>query len=166
MDKVNRQKLVLSDLDHVEFWDNWREAGLAMGITPNPKRLDEWGQYMENAITNFEAESLFIAFEKADMKGWTRYVQAHPPSPEALAVLVILGLEKFLAQKGRVAGLESGVARRKNMRCTPEAVERLYQQELDAGTEKRNIAAKLAARLKVTPHHIRNLLRQAKDKRD
>ena len=94
MVKANRQKLLDSELDHLEFWANWREAGRAMGITPSPKRVDEFSQYMENAIANFEAESLFIAFEKADMEGWTRYVQAHPPSPETLAVLFLLGLEK------------------------------------------------------------------------
>lgn len=161
MVKANRQKLEPSELDHVEFWANWREAGRAMGITPSPKRLDEFGQYMENAIANFEAESLFIAFEKADMKGWARYVQAHPPSPEALAVLVILGLEQYQSQKGRMAGQESGIARRKKAQLTPEMVAKLYQQEMATGTEKRNVAAKLAKRFKVTPHHIRDLLRQA-----
>lgn len=92
MVKANRQKLEASELDTVEFWANWREAGRAMGITPSPKRGDEYGQYMENAIANFEAESLFIAFEKADMEGWTRYVQDHPPSPEALAVLMLVAV--------------------------------------------------------------------------
>ena len=94
MVKENRQKLVESELELVEFWANWREAGRAMGITPDTKRVDEFGQYMENAIANFEAESLFITIEKADINGWTRYVQAHQPSPETLAVLVLLGLEK------------------------------------------------------------------------
>lgn len=161
MVKANRQKLESSELDTVEFWANWREAGRAMGITPTPKRVDEYGQYMENAIANFEAESLFIAFEKADMKGWTRYVQEHPPSPEALAVLVILGLEQYQSQKGRMAGQESGIARRKKAQLTPEAVAKLYQQEMATGTERRNVAAKLAKRFGVTSHHIRNLLRHA-----
>jgi hypothetical protein len=103
MGKVNRQKLLDSEIDHVEFWANWREAGRAMGIPLSPKQTDKYGQYMENAIANFDAESLFIAFEKADMEGWKRYVQDHPPSPEALAVLVLLGLEqhhKKLRAKG------------------------------------------------------------------
>jgi hypothetical protein len=163
MVKANRQKLVLSELDPVEFWANWREAGWAMGITPSQKRVDEFGQYMKNAIVNFEAESLYMAFEIADMEGWTRYVQDHPPSPEALAVLIILGLEQYQSQKGRMAGQESGNARRKKAQCTPEAVARLYQQEMATGTEKRNIAAKLARRFSVTPHHIRKLHKQAKN---
>lgn len=103
MVKVNRQKLLDSEIDHVEFWANWREAGRAMGIPLSPKQTDKYGQYMENAIANFDAESLFIAFEKADMEGWKRYVQDHPPSPEALALLVLLGLEqhhKKLRAKG------------------------------------------------------------------
>lgn len=113
MVKANRQKLLDSDLDRVEFWANWRVTGRAMGITPNPKRADEFGQYMENAIANFEAESLFIAFEKADMQGWARYIQAHPPSPEALAVLVILGLEQHRKEIGAKGGKSKGANNRK-----------------------------------------------------
>lgn len=161
MVKANRQKLLRSELDIVAFWANWREAGRAMGITPSPKQVDEYGQYMENAIANFEAESLYRAFEKADMEGWARYVRDHPPTPEALAVLVILGLEQYQSQKGRIAGQESGIARRKKAQCTPETVAKLYQQEIATGTEKRNIAAKLAKRFNLTSHQIRNLLRQA-----
>ena len=163
MVKASRQKLVDNELELVEFWANWHEAGRAMGIRPSAKRVDDLGQYMKNAIANFEAESLFIAFEKADRVGWTRYVQAHPPSPEALAVLIIFGLEQFQSQAGRMAGRASGIARRKNVPCTPEVVESLYQSLMATGTEKRNIAAKLAARFDVTPNHIRNLLRQAKN---
>jgi hypothetical protein len=162
MVKANRQKLLDSELDHVEFWANWREAGRAMGITPSPKRVDKFGQYMENAIANFEAESLFMAFKKADKKGWTKYVQDYPPSPEALAILVILGLEEFQSQKGRMAGHKSGVARRNKLKCKPEEVARLYEVYMASGTEERNIAAKLATRFSVTPNHIRNLRKQAK----
>ena len=115
MDKPKRQKLKKDELDKVEFWANWREAGRAMGLMPSLKRHDEFGQYMENAIANFEAESLFIAFEKANLEGWTRYVQDHPPSPEALAILVILGLEqhhgklraKGAKQRGHRVGKQS-----------------------------------------------------------
>ena len=112
MVKANRQKLEPSELDTVEFWANWREAGRAMGTTPSPKRVDEFGQYMENAIANFEAESLFIAFETADMEGWARYVQAHPPSPEALAVLVILGQEQHRKKIGAMGGKSKGATNR------------------------------------------------------
>jgi hypothetical protein len=112
---------------------------------------------------NFEAENLHMAFEQSNnISDWKKYLQAYPPSPEALAVLVILGLEQFQSQKGRTAGQESGIARQKKARCTLEAVEKLYQQELATGTEKRNIAAKLAKRFNVTSDHIRNLHKQAK----
>jgi hypothetical protein len=95
MDKPKIQKLNVDDLDEVAFWANWRAFGQAMGITPVSVKSDnEFRQYMNNAIANFEAESLFIAFEKADVVGWTRYVKDHPPSPETLAVLMFLGLEK------------------------------------------------------------------------
>lgn len=117
-----------------------------------------------NLSANYEAENLHIAFQhSSDMEEWKKYLQVHPPSSEALAVLVILGLEEFQFQQGRMAGHESGKARRKKAPCTAQDVERLYRQEMEAGTEKRNIAAKLAFRFKVTSHHIRSLLSQAKN---
>ena len=113
---------------------------------------------------NYEAENLYMAFEQSsNMSDWKKYLQAHQPSPEALAVLVTLGLEQFQSQKGRMAGHKSGVARRKNAQCTPEGVAKYYQQEMTTGTEKRNIAAKLAARFDVTPGRIRQLRKQAKN---
>jgi len=95
MDKPKRQKLKVDDLDEVAFWANWRALSRAMGLSPDYIKSDnEFHQYMNNAISNFEAECLLIAFEKADVVGWTRYVKDHPPSPETLAVLMFLGLEK------------------------------------------------------------------------
>jgi hypothetical protein len=116
---------------------------------------------------NYEAENLHMAFEQSsNMSDWKKYLQAHPPSPEALAVLVILGLEQFQSQKGRMAGHKSGVARRSKVKCKPEEVARLYKVYMANGTEERNIAAKLATRFSVTPNYIRNLRKQAKNKRD
>ena len=113
---------------------------------------------------NYEAENLYMAFEQAsDMNEWKSYLEKHPPSPEALAVLVELGLEQFQSQKGRMAGQESGNARRKKAQCTPEAVANLYETLMATGTEERNIAAKLAARFDVTPGRIRQLRKQAKN---
>jgi hypothetical protein len=123
---------------------------------PDPER--------NNLAANYEAENLHMAFQHAsDMEEWKKYLQDHPPSHEALAVLVILGLEEFQSQQGRTAGLASAEARRKKVRCTPQEVERLYQQEMATGTEKRNIAAKLAKRFEVTSYHIRSLLGKAKN---
>ena len=117
-----------------------------------------------NLAANYEAENLHMAFEQAsDMGEWKKYLQDHPPSPEALAVLVILGLEQFQSQAGRMAGRASGIARRKNVRCTPEAVAKEYQTLMATGTEEHNIAAKLAARFNVTSNHIRKLRKQAKN---
>ena len=122
---------------------------------------------LNNLAANYEAENLHMAFQHAsDMEGWKKYLQDHPPSPEALAVLVILGLKEFQSEKGSKAGIESGKARREKARCTPETVERLYLQEMENGTEKRNIAAKLARRFGVSPGYIRKLRGQAKIKRD
>ena len=112
---------------------------------------------------NYEAENLYMAFEQSsDISDWKKYLQAYPPSPEALAVLVTLGLEQFQSQKGRMAGHKSGVARRSKVKCKPEEVARLYEVYMANGTEERNIAAKLATRFSVTPNHIRNLRKKAK----
>ena len=112
---------------------------------------------------NYEAENLYIAFEKSSNMGeWKKYLQAHPPSPEGLASFVNLGLEQFQSEKGRTAGHKSGIARRSKVKCKPEDVARLYEVYMANGTEERNIAAKLATRFSVTPNHIRNLRKQAK----
>lgn len=157
MGKKNRQKFVESELELVEFWANWREAGRAMGITPNPKRVDEYGQYMENAIANFEAESLFIAFEKADKKGWTRYVKDHPPTPEALAVLVILVLEQHRKELGKQGGSAKGAANRKIIEVaianqgkkTPKQVKmELVEAGIPLSTIEKHTAGKLPKRPK------------------
>lgn len=46
-----------------------------------------------NLAANYEAENLHIAFQHAsDMKEWKKYLQDHPPSPEALAVLMLVAV--------------------------------------------------------------------------
>ena len=53
------------------------------------------------------------------------------------------------------AGRASGKTRGEDVTCTPEKVAREYQIMMATGTEKRDVAAKLAARFKVTPDYIR-----------
>ena len=81
MEKSKRIKLKADELELVEFWANWQHLGKAIGISRSTKSKDEFSQYMDIAIANFDAESLFIAFEKADVDGWKRYVEEHPPTP-------------------------------------------------------------------------------------
>lgn len=108
------------------------------------------------------AKLLYEAFvHSRDLSEWTRYLQANPPSPQTLAIAMMLGLEKFQSELGRAAGLKSGNARRENVRCTPEVVAREYQILMATGTEERNIAAKLATRFSVTSNHIRKLRKRA-----
>lgn len=108
------------------------------------------------------AEMLFEAWLKSrNLAEWTRYLEEHPPSPEALAIALMLGREKYESTKGRKAGLASGKARLKTARCTPESVAKECQTLMATGTEKRDVAAKLANRFKVTPDHIRKLLKKA-----
>lgn len=46
-----------------------------------------------NLAANYEAENLHIAFQNAsDMGEWKKYLQDHPPSPEALAVLMLVAV--------------------------------------------------------------------------
>jgi len=61
------------------------------------------------------------------------------------------------------AGRASGKVRSEDRRCTPEVVAKLYQTLMATGTEKRNVATKLATRFNVTPDHIRRLLGKAKN---
>ena len=63
---------------------------------------------------NYEAENLHMAFEQSsNMSDWKKYLQAHPPSPEALAVLVILGLEQHKTEIGTKGGKSKGAINRK-----------------------------------------------------
>ena len=156
MDKPKRQKLKKDELDKVEFWANWREAGRAMGLMPSLKRHDEFGQYMENAIANFEAESLFIAFEKANWEGWTRYVQDHPPSPEALAILVILGLEqhhgKLRAKGGKAKGAPSRKTIADAIANRGEKSQKVVEAELrEKGIRRRTIERHIAGKWPKNP---------------
>jgi len=50
---------------------------------------------LNNLAANYEAENLHMAFQHAsDMGQWKKYLQDHPPSPEALAVLMLLAAEE------------------------------------------------------------------------
>jgi hypothetical protein len=46
-----------------------------------------------NLAANYEAENLHMAFKQAsDMGDWKKFLQAHPPSPEALAILMLVAV--------------------------------------------------------------------------
>ena len=95
-----------------------KKSGLRKKTTP-----DQWAwlavskvdglftQHMPDharAVANYEAENLHIAFELAsDMNEWKKYLEMHPPSPEALAVLILVAVgeanssrAKLVATKG------------------------------------------------------------------
>ena len=51
---------------------------------------------------NYEAEKLHIAFEQAnDMNEWKSYLEKHPPSPEALAVLMLVAVGEANSERAR-----------------------------------------------------------------
>lgn len=65
---------------------------------------------------NYEAENLHMAFEQSsNMSDWKKYLKAHPPSPEALAVLVILGLEQHRKEIGAKGGKSKGATNRQKI---------------------------------------------------
>ena len=64
-------------------------------------------------------------------------------------------------KNARRAGLASGKSRSESTYLTPESVNKDYQILMATGTEKRNIAAKLANKYEVTPDHIRKLRKKA-----
>ena len=58
----------------------------------------------DHLAANYEAENLHMAFQQAsDMGEWEIYLEKYPPSPKALAVLIMLGLEQH-HQELRVKG--------------------------------------------------------------
>jgi hypothetical protein len=110
------------------------------------------------------ADLLYEAFTNSrDLAEWARYLKENPPSPQTLAIALMLGREKYESTKGRKAGRASGKLRAGNVRCTPAMVAKEYQVLMATGTEERNVAAKLAARFKVTSDHIRKLRMKAKN---
>lgn len=124
------------------------------------KKLDT--RWIDSVWQEARTEQFYEAYLKSrDLAEWARYLQANPPSPETLAIALMLGREKYESTKGRRAGQASGNVRRKKAQLTPERVAKLYQQEMATGKEKRNVAAVLANRFGVTSHHIRDLHRQA-----
>jgi hypothetical protein len=70
-----------------------------------------------NLAANYEAENLHIAFQHAsDMGQWKKYLQDHPPSPEALAVLMLLAAEEH-AKSFSESGLEKRHKENRDMKA-------------------------------------------------
>jgi len=120
MDKPKRQRVEMEELDLVSFWLNWRTLSKKIGLTSNYSSNDAYVNYMNQAIVNYEAESLFATFETADFTEWTRYLEEYPPSPEALYILVMLGKENYLRLRAKKAGEGKG---RKNREVIKEAID-------------------------------------------
>jgi len=59
-----------------------------------------------NLAANYEAENLHMAFQHAsDMGEWKKYLQDHPPSPEALAVLMLLAVDEANSKRSSDASI-------------------------------------------------------------
>ncbi len=158
MEKSKRIKLNPDELEMVAFWANWQQVSKALSISPSTKSNDEFTQYMDVAIANFDAESLFIAFEKADVAGWKRYVQEHPPTPEALACLITIGLENYRKLKAKKAGEGKGSVQRsiitdainnQGNKTRKEVIFELKEKGISDRTIGRHTAGKLSKNAKV-----------------
>lgn len=69
------------------------------------KKLDF--QCIEGIWQEPRAELLFKAWLKSrDLAEWARYLEENPPSPETLAIALMLGHEKYESAKGRNAANE------------------------------------------------------------
>ena len=153
MEKPKRQKLKVEELQIVEFWAIWRRLGKKIGVSHNHALGDEYVQYMNQALINFEAESLFMAHEKSDMKGWYRYLEDFPPSPEALHLLVLLGKENYLRINGINAGQKKG---QKTRQVINQAIENqgdktrkeVHSELREKGINQRSIDRHTAGKLK------------------
>lgn len=61
-------------------------------------------QRIDSIWQEAKAELLCEAFLKSrDLGEWTRYLERNPPSPETLAIALVLGLEKYQSTRARTA---------------------------------------------------------------
>lgn len=66
------------------------------------KKLDT--QWIDAIWQEARAQSLFEEWLKSrDLAEWARYLAENPPSPETLAIALMLGREKYESTKGRNA---------------------------------------------------------------
>jgi hypothetical protein len=69
------------------------------------KKLDL--RWMDSVWKEAHAELLYEAFiNSRDRAEWARYLEANPPSPEVVAIALLLGREKYVSMKGRKAADE------------------------------------------------------------
>jgi len=66
----------------------------------------------------------------------------------------------------RIAGLISGEIRRENARFSPEDIYQQYQVLMATGTEKREVAGKLARRFGYSADYVRKIYKKFENKRD
>jgi len=70
----------------------------------------------DHLAANYEAENLHMAFQQAsNIDEWKNYLEKYPPSPEALAVLFILGLEQYRKEIGAKGGKNKGADNRQKI---------------------------------------------------
>jgi hypothetical protein len=120
------------------------------------KKLDYKEIYL--TVQEARAELMYEAFCKSrDLSEWAQYLKDHPPSPETLAVLVVLGLEKH-HERLRVKGgkgkgaktreiIENAIANRGDK--TPKQVKlELVDMEIAPRTIQRHTSRKLPKKAK------------------
>lgn len=70
------------------------------------------------AIHEGKAEALFEALMRSrDLAEWKAYLEAHPPSPEVLAIALFLGQEKHNSERARHAGKQKNAKGREKIQA-------------------------------------------------
>ena len=111
----------------------------------------------DKLAANYEAENLHMAFEQSrNMSDWKKYLQAHPPSPEALAILVILGLEQHHGKLRAKGGKAKGAPNRKTIADAianrGEKSQKVVEAELrEKGIRRRTIERHIAGKWPKNP---------------
>ena len=71
----------------------------------------------DHLAANYEAENLHMAFQQArDMNQWKNYLEKQPPSPEALAVLMLVAAEGY-AKSFSTSGLDKRHKENRDMKA-------------------------------------------------
>jgi hypothetical protein len=106
----------------------------------------------------YEAENIHMAFQHAsDMGEWKKYLQDHPPSPEALAVLILVAVGRAHSERAALAGKGKGATGRKKIADaianqgdkTPKQVKMdLVEQEIGLRTVETHSAGQLVKKRK------------------
>jgi hypothetical protein len=102
-------------------------------------------QWIDSVWQEAKAEFLYEAFLKSrDLSEWVRYLEAYPPSPEALAIALCLGAEKYEERKKATLAKAGAAGAKRKHTPTDELKAWAEQKAANMRETDRDIARKLA----------------------